>query len=193
MINNFMASRWSWLLAMGAFIGVSMIADNWARSDTSRGMQYAGLVLYVVAEALILVPLLWIADRMTEPVNLGAFGQVSTIALAALITLALFLALTASVVISGKDFSFLGTGLRFLAFGMIAMIVVSIFTGMHLGLWFSGLGIGLAAGYILYSTSGVMQHYRTDQYVAAALALFAAVALLFWYVLQILISLSGRD
>jgi FtsH-binding integral membrane protein len=30
-----------------------------------------------------------------------------------------------------------------------------------------------------------LHHYRTDQYVAAALALFASVALLFWYVLQL--------
>jgi FtsH-binding integral membrane protein len=30
-----------------------------------------------------------------------------------------------------------------------------------------------------------LHHYRTDQHVAAALALFASVALLFWYVLQL--------
>ena len=43
----------------------------------------------------------------------------------------------------------------------------------------------LASGYILYYTSNVLHQYRTDQYVAAALALFASVALLFWYVMQI--------
>ena len=50
-----------------------------------------------------------------------------------------------------------------------------------------------ACGYILYYTSNILHHYRTDQYVAAALALFASVALLFWYVLQIFMSLSSRD
>ena len=38
----------------------------------------------------------------------------------------------------------------------------------------------MAAGYILYDTSNVLHHYRTDQHVAASLALFASVALLFY-------------
>ncbi len=49
-----------------------------------------------------------------------------------------------------------------------------------------------AAGAILYDTSNVMHHYSTHQYVAASLELFASVALLFWYVLQILLELSRR-
>jgi uncharacterized protein len=42
---------------------------------------------------------------------------------------------------------------------------------------------------ILYSTSNIIHYYRTDQYVAASLSLFAAVALLFYYVLYILLAL----
>jgi FtsH-binding integral membrane protein len=38
-----------------------------------------------------------------------------------------------------------------------------------------------------------MQHYRTTQHVAAALALFASVALLFWYMIRLFMELSGRD
>jgi uncharacterized protein len=49
----------------------------------------------------------------------------------------------------------------------------------------------LASGYILYNTSNVLHHYRTDQHVGAALELFAALALLFWYVLRIF--MSSRD
>jgi FtsH-binding integral membrane protein len=33
-----------------------------------------------------------------------------------------------------------------------------------------------------------MLHYRTDQHVSAALALFASVALMLWYVLRILLN-----
>jgi FtsH-binding integral membrane protein len=62
-----------------------------------------------------------------------------------------------------------------------------------LGIWFSAAMIVFASGYILYDTSNVLHHYRTDQYVAASLALFASVALLFWYVLRIMIALSNRD
>ena len=53
--------------------------------------------------------------------------------------------------------------------------------------------IGFACGYILYDTSNILHHYRTDQHVAASLALFASVALLFWYVLRLLMALSSRD
>jgi FtsH-binding integral membrane protein len=38
-----------------------------------------------------------------------------------------------------------------------------------------------------------MHHYRPDQHVAASLALFASVALLFWYVLQFVMALSSDD
>jgi FtsH-binding integral membrane protein len=58
--------------------------------------------------------------------------------------------------------------------------------------WFSAAMIVLACGYILYDTSNVLHHYRTDQYVAAAVALFASVALLFWYVLRIMMAFSRR-
>src|SRR5205807_9319950 len=47
--------------------------------------------------------------------------------------------------------------------------------------------VALASGYVIYQTSNVIHQYRTDQHVAAALGLFAAVALLFWYILQILL------
>jgi uncharacterized protein len=53
--------------------------------------------------------------------------------------------------------------------------------------------VALASVAILYQTSNVIHHYRTDQHVAAALALFAAVATLFYYILWILIQTSGRD
>jgi len=74
------------------------------------------------------------------------------------------------------------------------LIVCSIFFGgFNLGVWFSGAMVGLASGYILYDTSNVMHHYRTDQHVAASLALFASVALLFWYILQLLMQFSSSD
>ena len=51
--------------------------------------------------------------------------------------------------------------------------------------------IALACGYILYDTSNVLHHYRIGQHVAASLALFASVALLFWYLVQLF--MSRRD
>jgi FtsH-binding integral membrane protein len=40
----------------------------------------------------------------------------------------------------------------------------------------------------LYDTSNVLHHYRIGQHVAASLALFASVALLFWYIVRLFLS-----
>ena len=54
---------------------------------------------------------------------------------------------------------------------------------------FSVAMFGLAADSIPYTTSNMLYYYRTDQYVAASLSLFAAVALMFYYVLRIFLTL----
>ena len=51
--------------------------------------------------------------------------------------------------------------------------------------------IVFAAFALLYNTSAVLHQYENDQYVAAALGLFASIALMFWYILQFL--MSRRD
>lgn len=175
-------SPYSWLVVLGLFMGASWLADNWARSDTSRGMQYAGLGLYVAAEALIFLPLLLLAKNLT--------GDTSLIAQAGFLTLVLFLGLTFVALTTRKDFSFLGGILKIGGMIALGLIVASIFfQGFSLGLWFSGAMVLLAAGSVLYTTGNMIHHYRTDQYVAASLGLFAAVALMFWYILRILMSL----
>ena len=95
--------------------------------------------------------------------------------------------------VTQKDFSFLRS---VLAFGMIAafaLIIISFFMGFNLGVWFSAAMVLLAAGYILYDTSNILHHYRPEQHVAASLALFASVALMFWYVIRLLMSFAGDD
>ncbi|MFH1497298.1 MAG: permease, partial [Verrucomicrobiota bacterium] len=54
---------------------------------------------------------------------------------------------------------------------------------------FSSVMVLFAGGSILYTTSNIIHHYRTDQHVAASLALFSGVMLLLWYVIRILMSL----
>lgn len=71
----------------------------------------------------------------------------------------------------------------------LGLILFSVLFGFTLGLIFSGAMVIFASAAILYDTSKVMHHYSTDQHVAASLELFASVALLFWYVLQIVMSL----
>jgi FtsH-binding integral membrane protein len=108
---------------------------------------------------------------------------------AALITGLLFAGLTVVAFTTGADFSFLRGVLVIGFFVALGLIVASIIFGFQLGVIFAVAMVGLAAVAILYSTSNVLHYYRTDQHVAAALSLFAAVALMFYYVLWILLSL----
>ena len=71
------------------------------------------------------------------------------------------------------------------AFAALGFIVCSVLFGFNLGNLFAGVMVAFAAAYILYYTSNVLHQYRLDQHVAASLALFASVALLFWYILQL--------
>src|SRR6185503_10695537 len=118
--------------------------------------------------------------------------EYSTILVAAVATLAVFGVLTATVFLTRKDFSFLGPILGISGLVIFAVIALAMFGLLNLGTGFAMLLVVVASGAILYDTSNVLHHYRTEQYVAASLALFASVGLLFWYILQIVISLSNR-
>ncbi|MCL4202790.1 MAG: Bax inhibitor-1 family protein [Pirellulaceae bacterium] len=179
-----MSGGWNWLLVLGAFMVVSWIAQSWASSATSLTTQYMGLGLFVVAEAVIFLPLLYVARLIGD----------ETILAAALITGIVFGGLTMIVFTTRADLSSWGKYLWVGGLVALGVIVASIVTGgFGLGVIFSACMIALASGYILYDTSNVLHHYRTDQYVAAALALFASVAILFWYILRFVIAFSGRD
>ncbi len=173
--------RYSWLIVLGAFMGVSWLADRWATNGSSPGMQYAGLALYTVAEAVIFLPMITLAMLMT--------GDASLLVQAGLITAAMVLGISAVALTTKKDFSFLGGMIKIGGFVAIGLIVASFIFPISLGLWFSGAMVVLASGSILYNTSNLIHRYQPGQHVAAALSLFASVALLFWYVLRILMSL----
>ena len=175
-------SKWSWLLVLGAFMLVGTVADKWARSDYSKEMQYAGLGLYIVAEAIIFLPLIYMATRYAPNVLPNA----------ALMTAGLVTGLSLIVFTTRKDFSFMGPALAI--GGVIAMciIVASIAFGLDLGTFFMAAMIIFASACILYTTSNVLHVYREDQHVAASLSLFASIALLFWYIVQFLMSF-GND
>jgi hypothetical protein len=189
-VPSLFGMQWGWLALFGSYMVVSWIADRWARSDASPGMQYAGLFSYVFAFSVILCPLLWIANHFST--NIGGTA-VNPIVVAAVATLAVFGVLTAIVFLTRKDFSFLGPILGISGLVIFGAIVLSLLGMLNLGTGFFLVVVVFASGAILYDTSNILHHYRTEQYVAASLALFASVGLLFWYILQIVISLSGRD
>lgn len=168
----------SWLVVLGGFIIVGWFASKVAFSSLSMPAQYGALGAFVLAEAIIFVPLLYIAQAYAP----GAIES------AASVTILGFAGLTAVVFFTRKDFSFLGGMLRWGFIVAIVLIVASVLFGFHLGTFFSVGMIALAGGAILYDTSNVLNHFPEDRYVGAALELFASVALLFWYVLSLFIS-----
>lgn len=174
-------SSWSWLLVLGAFMGVGILANNWAHSDASRDLQYAGLGLYIVAEALIFLPLMHIATTFAPGVLENA----------AVITGSLVAALTLIVFTTRKDFSFLGPVIAIGGMVALGVILVAILFGIQLGTYFSAVMILFAGGCVLFTTSNILHTYREDQHVAAALSLFASIALMFWYVVQFLMSFGS--
>ncbi len=168
----------SWLLVLGGFMVVSWLARGAAHRAGSKATQYAALAGYVLAQAVIFVPLLWLADKYAP-------GAITS---AAAITFVAFTALTLVVFFTRKDFSFLRGILMWGGIIALVLIVAGAIFGFQLGTYFSVAMVALAGAAILYDTSNVLHHYPEDRYVAAALELFASVALMLWYVLRLLMS-----
>ena len=171
MINN-------WLMTLGAFMLASWAASHFAHKLQSKAAQYAGYALLVVAQAFIFAPMMVLA-MMKDPAIIDSAAGVTVLGCVGLI---------ATAMITRKDFSFLRGMLVW--GGMLALggIVASILFGFQLGTWFSVAMIGFAGAAVLYDTSNIMHHYPKDRYVAASMALFASIALMFWYVLRLFLA-----
>jgi FtsH-binding integral membrane protein len=178
-------SPWSYLVVMLLFMGSGVVARMWAQSRSAPALQYLGLALYVGVWAIMMLPLLYLA-------SLPQFGG-NVIPQAGILTGAVFGGLTLSVFITRKDYSFLGPVLTVGSLIALGVIIAGMLFGFTLGLFFCFAMVALIAGSILYNTSNVMLHYPTDMHVAASLELFADVAILFWYVVNILMRLNSRD
>jgi len=168
MINN-------WLMVLGAFMLAGWGASHVAHRIESKPAQYAAFALFIVAEALIFSPMLLMA-------NAYAPGAIES---AAGVTLLGSVGLVATAMITRKDFSFLRGMMVWIGILAMVAIVSSILFGFELGTWFSVAMIGFAGAAVLYDTSNIMHHYPADKYVAAGMALFASIALMFWYVLRL--------
>lgn len=173
-----LSGKFIWLFIIGLFWLGSVLSNNLA-FNPSKEKQYLGLGLYVILEAIIFLPMIAIAM---------AYSGGEMLTQAATITLFMFSGLTAVVFFTKTDFSFLRTILIVGGFVSLGTIVVGALFGFNLGLWFSVGMVVLASASILYQTDQIKNQFGTEQYVGAALQLFASVMLLFWYILRILMS-----
>jgi FtsH-binding integral membrane protein len=168
----------NWLLVLGAFILASWGATHVAHRVQSKNAQYAAFAAFIVVEALIFAPLLYVA-AVTQPGVIDSAAGVTVLGCVGLI---------ATAMITRKDFSFLRGMLVWLFILAMVGIVGSLMFGFQLGTWFSVAMIGFAGAAVLYDTSNIIHHYPQDKYVAASMQLFASIALMFWYILRLFMS-----
>ena len=168
MMNN-------WFLVLGAFILASWGATHVAHRIESKNAQYAAFAAFIVVEALIFAPMLYIA-YMKEPGIIDSAAGVTILGSVGLVAVAM---------ITRKDFSFLRGLLVWVGILALVAIAGALLFGFELGTWFSVAMIGFAGAAVLYDTSNIMHHYPSDRYVAAAMALFASIAMMFWYILRL--------
>ena len=176
-----MTQGWRWLIMLGGFMFITNYAEGMALKTPDKNKKYLAYGIYILAEAFIFVPLIYMAAFYMES-GPAILNQ------AAIVTLALFTGLSAIVFVTKKDFSFLKAGLTVGFFIAIGLIIAGSIFGFNLGLWFSVGMCLLAAGSILYQTSNLVNKYGVEDYIPAALGLFASLMLLFWYILRIFMS-----
>ena len=181
---QFLSISWfTWLVLLAAFSSVARFAESWAESEMSKEQQYGALGIYVLAQSVLFSPFIRLAQF---------YGGKSVIYTCVLLTLMLFTGLTVAVFATQEDFSRLQAGLCIGVFVIFGLVVCWMLFGFSTGVICSEVTVSIAAAAILFQTSRVMNYYRVNQHVAASLALFASMALLFWYVMRIFIWLRRR-
>ena len=168
----------NWLMVMGAFIVAGWGATHVAHRVKSTQAQYAAFAGFIFLEALIFMPMIYMAYEMNPGIIESAAG----------VTILGSVGLIATAMITRKDFSFLRGMLVWGGMLALVAIVSSIIFGFQMGTWFSVAMIGFAGAAVLYDTSNIMLHYPEDKYVAASMQLFASIAMMFWYILRLFMS-----
>ena len=95
--------------------------------------------------------------------------------------------------LSGKDFGGIGKYLVFALIGLLVVGLVRFFVAFSPGanLLYAFIGAAIFVGFTLYDFSNIKFRYGPDDYVLATVALYLDFLNLFWFLVQILLSLSG--
>ncbi len=166
------------LLIVGASIGAHAIS-------MVKGLNLVGFYGFAAVFGILSVNLFAYAMVVAGPaVIFQALG----------LTVLVFGGLSAYVLITKKDFNFIGGFLMVGMFLLLGAVVVAIVMQM-MGMQVRMLSIGLAifstllfAGYVLYDTSNMLHRYSTDMVVPAALALMIDFIMLFRNILYLLMA-----
>ena len=169
-------------LMLGTFacvFGLSFARNN---PGLSLGLLYGLSVL----EGLLMGPLLGMIAR-GYPYGAAVVGEASVLSAVIVAGLGTY------VWVSGKDFGGIG---KFLIFALLALIVVGLVRfflpfSPGLTLVYAIGGALIFGGFTLYDFSNIKFRYGPNDYVLATVALYLDFINLFWFLVQILLSLSG--
>ncbi len=175
-------SRYTWVFVLAAFAFISFRVVSWCKASVSLQNQYLALFVYILAESIIFVPVLYTASYYAP----------GTIEVMTFMTLFLLVSLFGIALLTKKNFSFLKSSITIAGMLAIGAVVLGIVFGFSPSIFFSFAMLSLAGLCILYHTTNLV-NYHTHQYVAAGLGLFASFMLLFWYVMRIGLILMGED
>ncbi len=157
-------------------------------SFTRRNPGVSLILLYAlnVMEGLLMGPLLGMIAH-GYPYGAAVIGEAATLSAVIVAGLGTY------VWISGKDFGGIG---KFLIWALVGLIVVGLIgmfvqisPGVHL--LYALVGAAIFVGFTLYDFSNIKLRYGQDDYVLATVALYLDFLNLFWFLVQILLSLSG--
>lgn len=184
-----------WMLLMA---GLFMILRLTAKSFP---LNVVGLGVFALLEGLITAPfILLVTGSVGINAATGSYEAVVTADTLSLtlqafaLTATVFGSITAYVLTTKKDFSFMRGALA-LGFGLLfGLIVVSFFwagaANIVGGTGFAAAMVALFAGFMLYDTSNIVHRYSANQAASAAANLLLNFVMMFRY---ILILLSSRD
>ena len=169
-------------LMIGTLVCVVALSFTRTNPALSLGLLYALSVM----EGLLMGPLLSVIARNY------AYGS-AVIGEAALLSAVIVAGLGSYVWISGKDFGGLGKFLIFAVIGLIVVGLVGAFVHFSPGanLLYAVVGAAIFVGFTLYDFSNIKFRYGQNDYVIATVALYLDFLNLFWFLVQILLTLSG--
>jgi FtsH-binding integral membrane protein len=179
-----------WLLFMAAMFMVLRL------TAASFPLNLIGLGVFAVLEGLFTAPFILVVTGSVGEIAPGEFGAVvtsSTLAItgqAFLLTAAIFGSITAYVLTTKKDFSFMRGALS-MGFGLaIGLMLVSYYwsgaANIVGGTGFAAAMVALFAGFMLYDTSNIVHRYAPNQAASAAAKLLLDFVIMFRYIVLLL-------
>lgn len=169
-------------LMLGTFACVFGLSFTRSNPALSLVLMYGLSIL----EGLLMGPLLGMIAH-GYPYGAAVIGE------AALLSAVIVAGLGTYVWVSGKDFGGIGKFLIFALIGLVVVGLIRFFVAFSPGvnLIYAIGGAVIFAGFTLYDFSNIKFRYGPNDYVLATVALYLDFINLFWFLVQILLSLSG--